>query len=145
MNCLQACFDDGLSRRVSGWGRWYWRQRSPWDVDHASKIAVTGRVPEIKWTRGSGDVVESFKSAWTVLLCSWSMLDLSAGDRTKQLIFSFLHMAPGHVYDKTKIEGTIKCIFIISQLLVDKRILNIKRQDPKLETPQKNNSLILIQ
>ena len=117
MSFLKTSFDGGLSRKVIGWGRWYWRQRfltcrnqdfadgeqvsrtcqacwwrgSPgrWQIMlnkdswRRCKTAVPGKVPDMKWTRGAGDLVESFKRDWTVLLYCWSNVDISVGERNR--------------------------------------------------------------
>lgn len=40
------------------------------------KTAVPGKVPDMKWTRGAGDLVESFKR-------DWSKVDIYVGERTR--------------------------------------------------------------
>ena len=47
------------------------------------KIAIPGRVPEIKWTSGAGDLVESLRRVWTILLNCWSNDDISLAVRTR--------------------------------------------------------------
>ena len=46
-------------------------------------MTVPGRVPEIKWTSGAGDLVESLRRVWTVLLNCWSNDEISFEVRTR--------------------------------------------------------------
>ena len=47
------------------------------------KIATPSRGPEITWTSGAGDLVESLRRVWTVLLNCWSNDDISLAVRTR--------------------------------------------------------------
>ena len=46
-------------------------------------MAKPGRVPKIKCTSVAGDLVESLRRVWTVLLNCWSNDDISLAVRTR--------------------------------------------------------------